>query len=254
MSTGMHMLLCARERASWNRLRGKRARLTSNSYTLKWWEYKYRRVVQRFIYMERVCVCVCACVISLGEKMRVATFANVKRWSVLRYWQKFMVKATKKRFLMWKFLKITDSRISVWGKVNEKLFKFRAEIYLPSKIFEVRSLFVQLSVHIRFWKVFLSRFQEGISHWIETDLANIYIYQRERLDHKFRNYSIDTKLHNPIQFVASWLSRSKICKRNKLCCQMEAKGWNKRAGMNCPMANVLATDSPLVPPPLHFFE
>lgn len=51
------MLLCARDRASWNRLRGKRARLTSNSYAadaLKWWEYKYRRIVQCFIYMSRV--------------------------------------------------------------------------------------------------------------------------------------------------------------------------------------------------------
>lgn len=30
------------------------------------------------------------------------------------------------------------------------------------------------------------------------------------------------------------------------------RGWNKRTAMDCPMANVLATDSPLVSPPLHF--
>lgn len=95
---------------------------------------------------------------------------------------------------------------------------------------------------------FLSRFQERISHW---NGSSKYLYLPEG---KTGSY------------ISKLLERHKIAQSNLLLLRCHDRkfvretsfvaGWkqkDKRAGMNCPMANVLATDSPVVSPPLHFF-
>lgn len=95
---------------------------------------------------------------------------------------------------------------------------------------------------------FLSRFQERISHW---NGSSKYLYLPEG---KTGSY------------ISKLLERHKIAQSNLLLLRCHDRkfvretsfvaGWkqkDKRAGMNCPMANVLATDSPVVSSPLHFF-
>lgn len=112
---------------------------------------------------------------------------------------KFYDKSGEKKIFnrMRNFLKITccDSRISVWGRVVQISNRNTSKIKFLKFVRFLR-ICLQLSVHIRKYFDFCRDFKKEFL--IETDLANIYIYQKERLDHIFRNYSNDTKLHNPI--------------------------------------------------------
>lgn len=120
-----------------------------------------------------------------------------------------------------------DSRTPVWGRVDEKLFKFRAEIHTnyrekwSSFVFQEFLFSTIYKTRLSIWKylhlgkyIFIEISRKNLTYHnfpLNRNWSSIYlyIYQRERLENKFRN------IRNCIiqSFAASWLSRWKIYKR-----------------------------------------